>query len=357
MDSKTGRKECTNMNKNRLSGSVRLWACCIFSICLLAGPFISGAVFAEEPETLSKEPAAAKPGENVTAPEAGEDVKAVTPEVASGEGAQTAPESQAGSEQQASDIYSEDLKPLDTRECARCHYGVYMTIKDAIKQGEGVHRLDCKFCHEKFHSFQRGLTWDQRVPHCQDCHELPHGETEPMTKCLGCHANAHAPVLSIKLEAVEPYCARCHTDQKEEMTRYPSGHSAVECSICHHDRHGFKPACTECHEEPHTPFRDNQGCMTCHPVHMPANLNYGPEMPDNVCAGCHDGPAGRMKITRSKHGKLHCAFCHARKHGDIPECQVCHSIPHAEKMIKKFGSCSKCHGNPHDLNLVKKDRS
>ena len=305
-----------------------LFACC----CLISFIFlVSSSLYAEE-----------NPDSEQAVPEEVAPEKAVSEKVID---EKVIKEKSAGE-----DIYSQDIKPLTTRECARCHYSVYLSIKN----GKGAHRKDCMFCHETYHSFQRGLTWDERVPHCQNCHDLPHGDSKEMTACLKCHSNAHAPLASLKMESIEPFCTTCHAQQAKEIKDYPSGHSAVDCSVCHHDTHGYRPACTECHEKPHTKYVDNTACMACHNPHMPTNISYGTDVPNEVCAGCHPDPVERMNSTSAAHGRLQCVFCHAEKHGNIPSCQSCHSIPHAKKMIEKFGDCSKCHGNPHDLNMKKK---
>ncbi len=319
---------------NRRKQFSLLACCCLISFIFIMSP---GLYASEKAATEAKEKVTQQQKETATkdkGEEGKEVVKKKTP---------------SAKKTQGEDIYSEDIKPLTSRECARCHYTVYL----AIKQGKGAHKKACTFCHKTYHNFQRGLTWDQRVPHCTNCHKFPHGDSKAMKQCLKCHTNAHAPLASIKMKVIEPMCSTCHAKQAKELKDHPSGHSAVNCAVCHHDTHGFRPACTECHEKPHTAYKNNAACMACHKPHMPKNITYGPDVPNTICAGCHKGPVERMKSTTSAHGQLKCVFCHAQKHGNIPKCQLCHSIPHAKKMIEKFGDCSKCHGNPHDLNMKK----
>jgi hypothetical protein len=243
------------------------------------------------------------------------------------------------------DIYSIKIEELPEKACAQCHYPVYTDIRDH----GGAHRQPCRDCHETYHNFRRALKWEERVPACQDCHQTPHGEEQDMLACMGCHENEHAPVFSIKLEKIEPLCARCHPSQSDELKKFPSAHSELACTECHQEKHGRIPDCTECHSEPHSAFVDNAHCTRCHSVHMPMELNFGSDIPNDACRDCHGEPVNLIKTGKFAHAKLKCVLCHSGTHGTVPECVKCHDTPHSREMIKEAGGCGECHGNPHSL--------
>lgn len=244
------------------------------------------------------------------------------------------------------DPYSLDLKPLSTPECGRCHFSVFTDIKD---EG-GKHQLDCTYCHEEFHTYKPGKDWAEVVPACNTCHGAAHGEN--YMECLTCHDNAHAPVASmIGLSQLEPDCAKCHEPQGQELAQNPSAHTELSCSSCHHSQHGNIPDCVECHAEPHVAFEENSGCVGCHPVHSPTNIEYGEEVANNVCAGCHQSVNTKLASSPKMHSTLSCVYCHEQNHGYVPACQDCHGKPHSDALLSRFEACTDCHGDPHDLNL------
>lgn len=247
------------------------------------------------------------------------------------------------------DIYSINIEELPEKACAQCHYPVYIDLK----AHGGAHRQPCRDCHETYHNFRRSLKWEDRVPSCQDCHQAPHGEEDDMLKCMSCHENEHAPVFSIKLEKIEPLCGRCHPVPPEQLANFKSAHSDMACTDCHQDRHGNIPDCTECHDEPHSAFVDNAHCTRCHSVHKPADIVFGPGIPNNACRDCHEEPVDEIKAGKFAHSKLKCVFCHSGPHGTVPTCLKCHDTPHSREMIEEAGGCSECHGNPHSLEPAK----
>lgn len=242
------------------------------------------------------------------------------------------------------DIFSEDIPPLTDVECAQCHVPVYTTLKE----DGGAHQMGCRDCHATFHNFARSLTWEERVPACDDCHGAPHGEESPMQECLTCHVNAHAPIASIDTADIEPYCNQCHVAQAEELAN-PSPHADMGCSGCHYGEHGYVPDCTECHSEPHNPFETNAACTSCHPVHDVSRLDYGTHIDNTACSYCHSTQFNALVKGHLAHSMLNCTFCHANEHGNIPTCQECHDTPHTQDMLEEFDGCADCHGNAHAL--------
>ena len=243
-------------------------------------------------------------------------------------------------------IYEQDVQPLTTRECARCHYSVFSDLRD---RGDR-HQLECGFCHQSYHTWRPGKPWSEVVPQCESCHPDLHGEA--FADCAACHTNAHAPLASLtNLQVLERDCGSCHSAQAAEVTRYPSAHTEVACSACHDERHGTIPDCVECHAEPHMPYADNTRCLGCHPVHAPLQITYGEDIANATCAACHQGVARQMDASDRQHAALYCVYCHTDRHRFVPSCRDCHPQPHKESLLQKFAGCADCHGDPHALKL------
>jgi hypothetical protein len=164
------------------------------------------------------------------------------------------------------DPYSQDVQRMTdnmtTLDCARCHYEIFMTIRN----GQGAHRIKCRECHTTFHSFQKGLRYEDVLPKCTDCHDTPHGTDAKMTACKNCHVVPHAPKASLELKTLQPYCADCHTDAGTRMARDLTAHSRLKCVFCHAERHGTIPTCRACHGTPHPAEMTAgfSGCLDCH---------------------------------------------------------------------------------------------
>ncbi|BCR03475.1 c-type cytochrome [Desulfuromonas versatilis] len=264
---------------------------------------------------------------------------------AGSQAAEAGPEAASGAE-----VYRQPIPEMTTLECAKCHPGVFTDIRDR----GGLHQLECRQCHAKFHSFQPGLAWEERVPGCRSCHDPVHGTA--FVQCLTCHRNAHAPVASmVGVDQLADKCVGCHGPVAGVFEKQPSAHGEVACSDCHHGRHGFRPLCSECHAESHTPFVDNAGCQACHPPHAPLAITLGEGVENGVCQACHPEPAAKVRQSDKKHGKLKCVFCHAGSHGEVPSCRQCHGDgPHNPELLKEFQGCRDCHGDAHTLSLPAK---
>ena len=272
------------------------------------------------------------------------DIKPVEPQASI---AKAAPVVQPPAKPESIEIYQQKVEPLTTQECAQCHFSVFENIRD----NGGKHQIHCRECHSTFHSLRPGKAWSDVVPHCATCHGEAHGPT--FLECLSCHADPHAPISSlINLDVLAKGCDSCHVEQKKEVIEYKSAHTEVACSECHHTRHGHRPDCTECHSVPHTDFVDNSGCMGCHPVHSPREINYPATTGNQTCAGCHAEVTQHLTSSALKHSALQCVFCHADKHGYVPDCTKCHSQPHSKAMLARFeNNCLTCHGEAHALVL------
>ena len=244
-------------------------------------------------------------------------------------------------------VYQQEVPEMGTLECAKCHESVFTTIRD---EG-GRHQLQCRECHVRFHSFQQGLTWEERMPSCQGCHGLTHGET--FIDCLSCHRNAHAPVASmVEVERLANQCSSCHSEPQTTLSEQASAHTTLDCTECHDGSHGSIPACTDCHAEPHTPYRDNAGCVACHPAHAPLDITLENGVKNSLCQPCHGQAVEQVEQGTKQHAALSCVFCHAGQHGDIPSCEQCHGTgPHNTEMLKGFKGCNDCHGDAHTLSL------
>ncbi len=246
------------------------------------------------------------------------------------------------------DIYQQNVPEMTTVECGRCHLQIFETLRDA----GGLHKQECRDCHAKFHTFTPGVPWEERVPACSDCHDLPHGEE--MNLCSGCHTNPHAPIDSlIVAEKLADFCDRCHQSVVQELTEVSSGHSEGACLECHQGtKHGQRPDCSSCHDDAHAEFVDNSGCVSCHPAHRPNQIGYDKHVANSLCGDCHGEQLKVLEATTKKHRSLNCVVCHAKEHGVIPDCQKCHGNgPHNPTMLEQFSSCGDCHGDAHKLQL------
>ena len=249
-------------------------------------------------------------------------------------------------------LYEQPVKPLTPVECARCHYPIF---KD-LKESKSKHRFECTKCHQQFHVYNPiKKNWEEIMPKCERCHQLPHGKDFP--KCLQCHENPHSP-LSIPFDVLVQkrkvgkkeiiQCALCHKNEANEMNAHVSKHNEVGCQGCHAEKHGYIPNCLDCHE-PHVEGQTYEDCLICHSPHNPTLIKLYPEETDNaVCGSCHTEIYENLKTHHTKHSDLYCATCHT-KHGYIPKCQDCHGEPHSADLHKKFPDCLKCHIDPHKL--------
>lgn len=249
-------------------------------------------------------------------------------------------------EEYGSMFYKQKIEPITNRECARCHFAVFTDIRDK----GGAHQMVCMECHETFHIRKPGKKWKDIVPDCIDCHSLSHGTN--FSDCIQCHENAHAPVDSLKFVKLVLDCDTCHINQATEISQSLGAHTDTACSSCHHDTHGYIPACVECHLETHTPFTKNDGCNACHPSHSPLKINFNEDVADAICTDCHTDAGKKLSSSDNGHSFLKCANCHADKHRYIPICQECHGKePHSKELLEKFGDCKNCHGDSHTLTI------
>jgi hypothetical protein len=239
--------------------------------------------------------------------------------------------------------YDVEITPLTPADCGRCHASVFKQIKT---EG-GKHKFDCAKCHTQFHTYNPiKQNWNEIMPKCQTCHGLIHGQK--FTECSACHSNPHAPKTQMKMSGdMLKVCGDCHGKVAQELQNNPSKHTKVDCSACHHSKHGYIPSCMECHK-PHTPTQTVKDCLACHPVHNPLKISYAMTTPNEVCGACHNAVYTKLKANASKHSTVTCASCHT-KHRFIPKCEDCHSKVHGETMLKKFPNCSACHVSAHDL--------
>ena len=248
----------------------------------------------------------------------------------------------------AAAIYQQEVPEMTTLECAKCHVSVFAALRD----GGGLHQQPCRDCHEIFHTFTPGTPWEERVPSCNTCHDYPHGEAQ--SDCLACHKNAHAPIASLSIAAeLSHLCVECHQQPAAAIQLENNVHGGQECVDCHQgERHGEKPQCNLCHEDSHTEYIDNGGCIVCHPQHEPNNIVYGTDVANAICGGCHDDQLEELQASEKKHKLLACVVCHADAHGNVTGCSDCHANgPHNPDLLKNFDSCSDCHGSPHGLKL------
>ncbi len=232
-----------------------------------------------------------------------------------------------------------DAPQLSTNDCIKCHSSAPRDI--AANGGKHRDSITCLDCHQGHPPSVREI-----IPKCSECHaDKPHFEQEG---CLGCHTNPHTPLQITFTGELTTQCLACHTEQNDQLKKYPSKHSLLSCSKCH-TAHGLIPQCTKCHQ-PHKEGQEQKNCLTCHQVHMPREVSYPDDVDSVQCSACHDTAYKLLTASPAKHSKLLCAACHQQKHKMVPECQMCHGVPHPESILAKFPQCGNCHGIAHDLN-------
>lgn len=245
-------------------------------------------------------------------------------------------------------FYDADIKPLEVKDCARCHTSHFNRIKN---EGARHRKVLCTDCHQMFHAYNptKG-NYAELMPKCASCHDAPHGPAPEVQGCLTCHTDPHKPLAAIPDPAkLEDKCRKCHSDIAKLLTDKPSKHTEQPCSSCHSQKHGRIPNCTECHES-HSPAvpMETADCMTCHPVHTPMAISYPVSQATALCGGCHEEAYRLLEANMTKHHGLTCARCHP-KHGQIPACQDCHGEPHSQQIHKRYATCGACHTIAHDV--------
>ncbi len=240
-------------------------------------------------------------------------------------------------------LYDVTPTPLQPAECAQCHVGQFANLKDA----GGKHRFACQECHEVFHAYSpRKNNYDDLMPLCTTCHGQQHGPKQ--TDCINCHQNPHAPLRVPALERLGSACADCHSGPADELKKFPSAHTEQDCQSCHHEKHGYIPNCSECHDG-HYAAQPVQDCMTCHErAHAPLRIRFSGNTVVQTCGSCHADVYSKWQGTPSKHGQVDCVQCH-QEHGKIPDCKECHGEPHNKRQLEMFPKCLGCHMDAHDL--------
>jgi predicted CXXCH cytochrome family protein len=137
-------------------------------------------------------------------------------------------------------------------------------------------------------------------------------------------------------------CVKCHEVQPAQIEANGAAHKTqIDCQACHegHRPKSAKniPECSNCHSgEAHYQIKN---CTGCHNPHQPLLVTLTGQQKD-VCLTCHAGPGKEMTASPSKHATFACNFCHADKHGFIPNCVDCHK-PHSATMTQ--ADCKTCH--------------
>ncbi len=140
-------------------------------------------------------------------------------------------------------------------------------------------------------------------------------------------------------------CVKCHEQQPREIAEKGSAHKTkITCQDCH-TGHRPKianniPQCSMCHDgQPHFEL---QNCMGCHNPHQPLEIVLKGDL-KAPCLTCHTSQNEQLEANPSAHTTFACNFCHADRHGVIPECVKCHE-PHSAQMTQAdCGSCHKAH--------------
>ncbi len=227
---------------------------------------------------------------------------------------------------------------LSNEDCVKCHTAPPADIEAAGKKHKDVGCTGCHVGHPP--------TVKKPIPQCNQCHMgKPHFE---LKGCLSCHRNPHTPLNITFTPNITDACLTCHTPQIEQLKKYKSKHTALDCSKCH-DVHRKIPQCTQCHK-PHAAEMTAADCKKCHKPHMPLVVTYAADTPSKDCGACHGKVLSLLSASKAKHKALACAFCHQEKHKTVPKCQDCHGSPHPAGIMAKFPRCGECHNIAHDLN-------
>jgi len=247
------------------------------------------------------------------------------------------------------EMYKDTPVALQPVQCGQCHVVQFKNLQDDGRK----HQFACQNCHTKFHAYNpRKSNYDAIMPQCKNCHLTPpHGDK--FLDCLTCHSNPHTPRSVALNKHLEENCGNCHTEEGQQLQQFPSKHTEQGCTACHANKHGVIPTCFNCHE-PHIPGQTFEDCKTCHNPHKPLQIMFhGEETKVDTCQACHEEVYGKWSHTPSKHGTVNCTRCHVA-HGKIPECTMCHGLPHSEALHKLTPRCLDCHLDVHNLPIKQK---
>ncbi len=252
-------------------------------------------------------------------------------------------------------LYPEATATMPTEECMQCHPSIATLLRTA---GAMHGRVECRQCHLQVHTFISGKTnYEDILPKCERCHGQPHGKEQ--VKCSSCHQEAHAPLNIPANRALSQGCYTCHPKLDKDIKIFPTRHTDLYCTSCHHSTHGYKPDCLECHE-PHigqVPGTCNiehiktafDQCISCHPPHKALKVIYPNDTSNAICSFCHRKAKEMLNRSNTKHTALLCIKCHPDQHKTIIRCKECHGKPHPEEMLKQYNSCGGCHGVAHSV--------
>ncbi len=160
---------------------------------------------------------------------------------------------------------------------------------------------------------------------------------------LSTPVQAQTPAPAVELSPTD--CAKCHELQPAQITAKGGKHrDQINCQDCH-TGHRPKvanniPECNMCHGG--KPHYEVKGCLSCHNPHQPKEVTLKGEL-KAVCLTCHIPQNEQLEAHKSKHTTFACNFCHADRHGVIPECVQCHKSHSADMAQKDCGSCHKAH--------------
>ena len=231
---------------------------------------------------------------------------------------------------------------LENKDCEKCHATVVQQVVEAGNKHKS--EVACMDCHDGQHP--PGIEKGALIPQCSNCHEgEPHFE---LTNCGSCHSNPHQPLnIVLEGEGQKAACNTCHPAIIQEIDANETKHTGFSCSFCH-EKHRYRPDCLDCHDA-HMEEQTFENCVTCHQAHQPLTLAYTKTVVNADCGACHGDTREMLEAGPTKHAKFQCVFCHADKHGNVPECQSCHEAPHSDEMLSKFKTCNECHQSAHDI--------
>ncbi len=145
-------------------------------------------------------------------------------------------------------------------------------------------------------------------------------------------------------------CVKCHAGEPKQIESKGMAHKTeIECQSCHESHRPAVadniPLCSSCHSG--TAHYELPDCHSCHNPHMPLEVTLSGDL-KAPCLTCHQTEGSDLAAHPSKHGAVACNFCHADRHGVIPQCMECHES-HAETMTQ--ADCASCHQAHQPLTL------
>lgn len=277
--------------------------------------------------------------------------------------------------------------------CSDCHESIQKRATHAT-QHRPFQKGQCSRCHETHASTYKHLLVDNQDKLCRKCHKLDGAKMiaahkkiplvgEACTSCHDPHSTKRANSSLVYDNLHPPYedgdcdvchsddgtparlasvCADCHDSDNDFATAHNGGRSAEKsgsidvCLDCHSPHAGYtsllvrdnqRDTCLQCHarEEFTRPVVHaalDEGCASCHDVHMNNTAVLKGTGVDAVCYTCHDDqkdhahPVGQEYKDPRTGEPMTCVSCHSPHSSDYD---------HLTWFDHKRDLCVQCHAS------------